>query len=65
MQTKGEVHTSLNLQGYDFDGDFYILPMTGCKVVLGAGWLRSLGDILWNFDTMKMRFSVGGQEYLL
>lgn len=42
-----------------------MLPVTRCEVVLGASWLRSLGDLLWNFETMKMRFWVEGQEYQL
>lgn len=65
VQTRGEVRASLKLQQSDFVKDFYVLPITGCEIVLGAGWLKSLGDILWNFETMRMRFTVGGIEYLL
>ncbi|KAL6223610.1 hypothetical protein ACLB2K_006993 [Fragaria x ananassa] len=50
MQTKGEVRASLKLQGFLCTNDFYILPVTGCEIVLGAAWLKTLGDILWNFD---------------
>lgn len=64
VKTTGEVTTSFNLQGCDFIKDFYVLPMTGCQVVLGASWLRSLGDILWNFETMKMKFVKDGVLYL-
>lgn len=59
MQTKGEVKVEMQVQQFKFMDDFYILPVTGCEVVLGASWLRSLGDILWNFETMIMKFSVG------
>lgn len=45
--------------------NFYILPVTGCEIVLGAAWLKTLGDILWNFDTMKMKFTVENQEVCL
>lgn len=65
MQTKGEVRAELNLQGYNCANDYYILPVTGCEIVLGASWLKSLGDILWNFETMKMKFTVSQQEYCL
>ncbi|XP_061993693.1 uncharacterized protein LOC133711607 [Rosa rugosa] len=65
MKTRGEVNIELQLQQFTFADNFYVLPVTGCEIVLGAGWLRSLGDILWNFDSMKMRFCVQGSEFLL
>lgn len=46
----------LSIQGYQLEGEFYILPVPGCEVVLGAAWLQTLGDILWNFDRMTMKF---------
>ncbi|PRQ25670.1 putative succinate dehydrogenase (quinone) [Rosa chinensis] len=65
MKTQGEATIDLQLQQFQFTDEFYILPVTGCEIVLGAGWLRSLGDILWNFDTMRMRFTVNGSEFQL
>lgn len=65
MQTKGEVTASLEMQGFVCTNDFYILPVTGCEVVLGATWLKTLGDILWNFETMKIKFMVSQQEFCL
>ncbi|KAM5554117.1 hypothetical protein ABKV19_026048 [Rosa sericea] len=65
MQTKGQVRVELCLQKFTFVADFYVLPVSGCELVLGAIWLRSLGDILWNFDTMKMKFHSTGHEYTL
>ncbi|KAM5551624.1 hypothetical protein ABKV19_026461 [Rosa sericea] len=65
MKTKGEVKVELRLQQFLFSDDFYVLPVTGCEVVLGAGWLRSLGDILWNFETMRMQFQVKDIAYQL
>ncbi|XP_004292526.1 PREDICTED: uncharacterized protein LOC101313866 [Fragaria vesca subsp. vesca] len=65
MKTRGEVHAQLSLQDFNFAADFYILPVTGCEIELGAGWLKSLGDILWNFETMRMKFKVSELEYML
>lgn len=65
MKTKGLVSVILTLQGCEFRTDFYILPVSGCEVVLGTTWLKTLGDITWNFDKMKMRFQLKDQEYCL
>ncbi|KAM5587861.1 hypothetical protein ABKV19_006351 [Rosa sericea] len=65
MKTQGEVQVNLQLQDFQFLADYYVLPVTGCEIVLGASWLRSLGDILWNFETMRMKFTVQGSEFQL
>lgn len=57
VKTKGFLpQFKLSIQGYQFEGEFYILPVPGCEVVLGGAWLKTLGDILWNFDRMTMKF---------
>ena len=33
--------------------------------MLGAQWLRTLGPILWNFESMEMGFKVGDKEVWL
>lgn len=53
----------MSLQNYQWETAFYILPVTGCEALLGAAWLRTLGDIVWNFDKMTMRFGIGVQSY--
>lgn len=53
------------LQGYSFTSEFYVLPISGCEVILGAPWLRSLGDILWNFDALTMKFHKNGVSHVL
>lgn len=58
MRTKGVVSTTLLLQGFKFTNNFCILPVSGCEVVLGTTWLKTLGDITWNFDKMRIRFQV-------
>jgi hypothetical protein len=29
-------------------------------VVLGIEWLRTLGDVLWNFSKLTMKFTLNG-----
>ncbi|KAH7548216.1 hypothetical protein JRO89_XS14G0084500 [Xanthoceras sorbifolium] len=36
----------VSIQGFQFQLDFYLLPVSGCDIVLGAEWLQSLGAIL-------------------
>lgn len=63
MITHGKVIACMQLRGYEFTIDFYILPISRCEIVLGASWLKSLGDILWNFEKMTMRFQVKAGGY--
>jgi hypothetical protein len=39
-----------------FDISCYTLTMDGFDVVLGVQWLRTLGQILWNFANLTMAF---------
>lgn len=65
MQTHGEAHLELQLQDFKFAADYYVLPLTGCEIVLGTNWLKTLGDIVWNFEFMQMKFGVNGVLYQL
>lgn len=56
---------SLNLQGYEFITDLFLLDISGCDVVLGAQWLRTLGLIAWDFTQLVMQFSVADCVYSL
>ncbi|XP_048429391.1 uncharacterized protein LOC125472242 [Pyrus x bretschneideri] len=55
----------LQIQQYEYTSDFYVLQLGGCDVVLGAQWLRTLGPILWDFDKLKMEFSLGQKHYCI
>jgi hypothetical protein len=46
----------------EFVIDYYLLPVEGCEVVLGAQWLRLLGPIIWNFAKLHMKFTWKGEE---
>jgi hypothetical protein len=42
--------------------DFFLLPLGNYEVVLGIEWLRTLGDVLWNFSKLTMKFTLNGQR---
>ena len=42
---------TIKLGSYVTQADFYILPLEGYDVVMGTHWLRTLGEILWDFAT--------------
>lgn len=65
MRTMGEINYVMKLQEFEFAADYYILPVSGCEIVLGASWLRTLGDIVWNFDSMVMKFRIQEKGYQL
>jgi hypothetical protein len=45
--------------------DFYILPLEGYDMVLGTHWLRTLGEIVWDFSKLNMRFTSNGEDVVL
>jgi hypothetical protein len=46
----------------EFVIEFFLIPMEGCEVVLGAQWLQVLGPILWDFSKLNMKFMWKGNE---
>lgn len=48
--------TPFSINGEEFTGDFFALPLAGYDVVLGTQWLASLGSILRDFSTLTMSF---------
>ena len=44
---------------------FYILPLGGYDIVMGTKWLRTLGEIWWDFSKLVMQFTVAGREITL
>jgi len=50
------IQIPVELQGMTFTIDFYILPVEDYEVVLGTQWLRILGPIRWDFETLEMQF---------
>ncbi|KAK0595142.1 hypothetical protein LWI29_003937 [Acer saccharum] len=48
----------LVIQGVPMEVDFYLLPLGGYDVILGAQWLRLLGPILWDFNKLLIKFRI-------
>lgn len=53
----------IECQGTRIITDLLPLPISGCHVVLGANWLSTLGDIMWNFQDLTMKFTIKGVEH--
>ena len=51
----------LNMQSAQFTVDLHVLPISGANVVLGVQWLKALGPILTNYNTLCMQFFHGGR----
>ncbi|WJZ85545.1 hypothetical protein VitviT2T_005072 [Vitis vinifera] len=59
------IGVQVRIQGVTLDINFYLLPLEGYEVVLGAQWLRTLGMIEWDFSKLLMRFQYGGKRISL
>jgi hypothetical protein len=55
------VQIPIELQGKIFIVDFCIMQLEGYGVVLGTQWLRILGPICWDFETLEMQPKRGNQ----
>lgn len=51
---------SISIQATEFWVDLYILPISGANVVLGVQWLKSLGLVLTDYNTLAMKFFYEG-----
>jgi hypothetical protein len=40
----------------------FLLPLDGCDLVLRAQWVRTHGDITWEFCIMVVRFIVREEQ---
>lgn len=53
------------MQGHEFNADVFLLRLGGCDMVLGMEWLATLGDIVWNFQELSMKFLYKDRAYSL
>lgn len=66
LVTKPECkHLKWVLQNTKFEGDFKVLSLGFCDMVLGVQWLQTLGPILWDFKTLSMEFTYKGRRHVL
>ena len=45
--------------------NFYSFPLVGVDVILGVSWLKTLGSVNFNRDTLSMELKYGGQKALV
>ena len=65
-QTNGVCRAvTLSLGGVDLLVDFHIFPLGGVDVILGFSWLRTLGNISFNWDNLSMEFKYGGKKVMV
>ena len=53
------------IQGVKFCIQFHVLTLGGCDEVLDTQWLRTLGEIQWNFKLLTMGFCYESHKLLL
>lgn len=56
---RSSVDVKLKIQGHIFNVDLFVLDMCGSDIVLGAQWLKQLGQILMNYQNLTMKFPIG------
>ncbi|XP_026449981.1 uncharacterized protein LOC113350110 [Papaver somniferum] len=56
---------SMKLQDYQLYTDCFLLELSGCEAVLGVAWLRTLGNISWDFKKLHMQFISNDHEHTL
>ncbi|XP_074291028.1 uncharacterized protein LOC141617775 [Silene latifolia] len=49
------------LQQGQFKGDFFLIPLGNCDMVLGIQWLSKLGPIIWDLHKLTMEFTYQGE----
>lgn len=47
---------SIDIQDNSFTLHLYILPIFGTNIVFGVQWLKTLGPVLTNYNTLSMQF---------
>jgi hypothetical protein len=53
----------LQIGQYNLKSRMFAIDMSGCDIVLGAEWLRTLGSILMDFKELTMQFQQDDQQY--
>lgn len=53
------------LQGHEFHTYVMLVPLGVYEMVLGIQWLSTLGPVLWNFEELRMEFTIQGRRVVL
>jgi hypothetical protein len=59
------LNVQIQLSGFFFLIDTYVISLAGCDMVLGIQWLVTLGSITWNFKVLTMEFTIDEKTILL
>jgi hypothetical protein len=52
----------IEIQGHNFEVDLYTINLSGPDVVLGTPWLKTLGPVLMDYQSLTMKFNQGQQQ---
>lgn len=55
-------NVEIKIQGVIVCMDIFLIKMSGSNVVIGIQWLKKVGNILSNYDNMKMSFTWENKE---
>ena len=55
----------LQMQEYNLESDFFVVPFGGVDVVLGIQWLQTLGTYSTNHHEYFIKFKLLGKKYKL
>ena len=47
-----------------FETEVLLISLGGCDMVLGIQWLRTFGQINWDFEKLLMQFQLNGNFFL-
>ncbi|XP_017438444.2 uncharacterized protein LOC108344526 [Vigna angularis] len=59
------LEVELKIQEHTLHVNFYILPLRGADIVLGAPWLKSIGPVLMDYNHLTISFTHQGQPITL
>lgn len=49
----------------EFSADLRILKLGGCHVILGVDWMKKIGPLVFDFNTLEVTFNWEGQQVTL
>ncbi|XP_061373231.1 uncharacterized protein LOC133315594 [Gastrolobium bilobum] len=55
----------LNIQGYEFSVDLWVLELANLGIILGMSWLSTLGRVIHDYTDMSMEFLFKGGRVVL